>query len=142
MRLRLAAGMAEEIIAHSREGYPAEVCGIISGRDGAAVTLYRGRNVSPTPRVAYELDVETLARQIEFSDQGLEMVAIYHSHPAGPETPSATDLSRAFYPDSVYLICSLADPARPSLRGFRLWATGWEEVTTEIALLRSVCSLT
>ena len=43
--------------------------------------LYRGRNVSPTPAVAYELDVETLARQIEFEEQGLTLAAIYHSHP-------------------------------------------------------------
>jgi proteasome lid subunit RPN8/RPN11 len=113
-------GMREEIIAHAQAGFPEEVCGIISGRDGVAVELHRGRNVSPLPRTTYELDVETLTKQIAFDDAGLMLVAIYHSHPAGPATPSLTDIARACYPDSVYIICSLADVAQPSLRGFRI----------------------
>ena len=116
----LAPGMAAEIIAHTRAGYPEEVCGIIAGRHDVGVALYRGRNVSPEPRVAYELDVETLARQIAFEDEGLTLAAIYHSHPAGPETPSPADVAKAFYPESVHIICSLADPRRPRLRGFRI----------------------
>ncbi|MCU0500213.1 MAG: M67 family metallopeptidase [Anaerolineae bacterium] len=116
----LGTGMGDEIVAHARAGYPEEVCGIISGRDGVAVELHRGRNVSPIPRTTYELDVETLMKQIEFDDTGLVLAAIYHSHPAGPPIPSSTDIARAFYPDSVYIICSLADPVRPSLRGFRI----------------------
>jgi len=105
---------------HARAGYPVEVCGIIAGTAEEGVTLYQGCNMSPTPAVAYELDAETLARQIEFEDAGLVLAAIYHSHPRGPETPSPTDVERAFYPDSVYLICSLADPERPLVRGFRI----------------------
>ncbi len=117
---RIPVAMASEIVSHARAGYPEEVCGIISGRDNQAVTLYRGRNVSPKPRVAYELDVDTLALQISFDTAGLELAGIYHSHPSGPETPSTTDIAQAYYPDAVYIICSLADPTRPSLRGFRL----------------------
>jgi proteasome lid subunit RPN8/RPN11 len=116
----LSSAMAEEIIAHARAGYPDEVCGIIAGRDGVGLALYRGRNISGRPATSYELDVQTLARQIEFEDAGLSLAAIYHSHPKGPETASETDVDRATYPDSVYIICGLADPARPSLRGFRI----------------------
>ncbi len=124
--------MIEMIIAHAREGFPDEVCGIIAGRDGAATAFYRGRNVSPTPRVTYELDAATLMRQIEFEEQGLTLAALYHSHPAGPETPSPTDVARAFYPESVYLICSLADPARPVVRGFRIADGGVTEVRLDV----------
>jgi proteasome lid subunit RPN8/RPN11 len=77
--------------------------------------------------VAYELDHDTLARQIDFEDAGLELVAIYHSHPQGPEGPSETDIERAGYPQAVYIICSLAQPALPILRGFRIDAgRAWE----------------
>ena len=79
-----------------------------------------GINVSPTPAVAYELDLDTLFKQVAFEEAGLKLVGIYHSHPQGPETPSATDIERAFYPDAVYLICSLAERDRPVLRGFRI----------------------
>lgn len=120
--------MRQEIIAHAAAGYPEEVCGILSGRDGAAAALYPGRNVSPRPQVTYELDVETLARQIEFEDAGLMLAAIYHSHPAGPEIPSPTDIARAAYPEAVYIICSLADRTRPCLRGFRIVDGGVREV--------------
>ncbi|PKO23199.1 MAG: hypothetical protein CVU38_05430 [Chloroflexi bacterium HGW-Chloroflexi-1] len=134
----LAPGMAAEIIAHAHAGYPEEVCGIIAGRPEIAVALHRGRNVSPTPRVAYELDVKTLARQIAFEDEGLTLAAIYHSHPAGPETPSPTDVARAFYPESVHIICSLADPRRPSLRGFRIVEGQVQEVGLGGGLASSV----
>jgi [CysO sulfur-carrier protein]-S-L-cysteine hydrolase len=117
-----------DIVAHARAGYPQEVCGIIAGRCGVAVALYRGRNISPTPNVAYELDHETLARQIDFEDAGLILAAIYHSHPHGPETPSPTDIAHAFYPDSVYLIASLAMFDRPVVRGFKITDRRAEEV--------------
>jgi proteasome lid subunit RPN8/RPN11 len=124
----LSSVLADEIVAHARAGYPEEVCGIIAGKDGAGVALYRGRNVSATPRVAYELDIETLARQIEFEEMGLALVAIYHSHPAGPEIPSPTDVAGAFYPDATCAICSLADQARPALRAFWIVAGRVREV--------------
>jgi proteasome lid subunit RPN8/RPN11 len=116
----LPTEFAAEIVAHARAGYPEEVCGIIAGMAGVAMTLYRGRNISPTPRTAYELDVETLAEQIAFEDAGLTLAAIYHSHPRGPEEPSPTDIARAAYPDAVHLIVSLATPAEPKLAGFKI----------------------
>lgn len=125
--LFLPADLAAQILDHARQGYPEEVCGLVAGRGDCAREVYPGRNISPTPRVAYELDHETLAQIIAFEDAGLELVAIYHSHPAGPETPSPTDIGRAAYPDALYLIVSLAEPERPVLRGFRIMADKvWE----------------
>ncbi len=115
----LSPELAEQIIAHAQAGYPEEVCGLVSGIDGVAVTVHAGRNVSATPRATFELDIETLAKQIEFEEAGLELVAIYHSHPQGPAVPSETDIERAAYPDAVYLICSLADRSQPTLNAFR-----------------------
>jgi proteasome lid subunit RPN8/RPN11 len=116
---RLPPGLAGQIIAHARADYPEEACGLISGRDGVAMAIYPGRNVSATPRTTFELDIETLARQIEFEDAGMELVAIYHSHPHGPAVPSEADVERAAYPDALYLICSLVDPSCPVLHAFR-----------------------
>ncbi len=118
--LYLPAGLAAQIVSHAQQGFPEEVCGLVAGRWGCAMEVYPGRNISPTPRVAYELDHETVARLIDFEDAGLELVAIYHSHPAGPEVPSEADIARAAYPDAVYLIVSLVEPTHPVLRGFRI----------------------
>lgn len=110
----------DEIIAHARAGAPEEVCGILAGRAGVATELVRGRNEAANPIMDYWVDGQTLLKQFEFEDRGEEMVAIYHSHPVDEAFPSATDARNAFYPDAVYLICSLLRPDRPVIRGFRL----------------------
>jgi [CysO sulfur-carrier protein]-S-L-cysteine hydrolase len=117
---RLSVEIAAQIIEHAREGYPEEVCGLVAGRGDAAIAVYPGRNISPTPANTYELDHDTLARVFDFEGAGLELVAIYHSHPRGPEVPSPTDVAYAFYPDSVYLIVSLTTPDQPVIKGFRI----------------------
>ena len=55
----------------------------------------------------------------EMQADGLEPVCIFHSHPHSPAYPSATDLELAFYPDSLYMIVSLAG-GEPESRVFRL----------------------
>jgi proteasome lid subunit RPN8/RPN11 len=118
--LRLSVEITAQIVEHARVGYPDEVCGLVAGRGDDAIAVYPGRNISPTPADTYELDHDTLARVFDFEDAGLELIAIYHSHPRGPETPSSTDIAYAFYPDSVYLIISLTTPDQPVVRGFRI----------------------
>ena len=130
--LRMSAEIAAQIVEHARSGYPAEVCGLVAGRDGVATAAYPGRNISPTPADTYELDHDTLARVFDFEDAGLELVAIYHSHPRGPETPSPTDIAHAYYSESVYLIVSLATPDRPVVRGFRITVEGVREVAFKL----------
>ena len=132
MSLILPAETVAAIVEHAQACYPDEACGLVAGRDGAAGAVYPGRNIAPTPRTAYELDHDTLARMIDIEDAGLALAAIYHSHPHGPETPSVTDVTQAYYPEAVYLICSLADPARPVVRGFRIAAGQAREVRLDI----------
>ncbi len=117
---RLPRALAEEIVAHAREGHPEEVCGILRGRDGRAVALYRARNIAEDRLENYTVDPQTLLRQFEFEEQGDALVAIYHSHPVSEAYPSATDAWNAHYPESVYLICSLEQPECPVIRGFYL----------------------
>jgi proteasome lid subunit RPN8/RPN11 len=129
--LILPARLATAITRHAQAGWPEEVCGLVAGRGGVATAAYPGRNISPTPAVTYELDHDTLARVFDLEDAGLELAAIYHSHPHGPETPSPTDIAHAFYPDSVYLIVSLATPEFPVIRGFRITDEGVREIAVK-----------
>ncbi|MFN8594389.1 MAG: M67 family metallopeptidase [Thermomicrobiales bacterium] len=120
-RFLLPQSMAEEIIDHARDLHPRECCGIVAGRNAIPVRVYRTTNVAPGNRL-YEIDPRELI-DLEFHElpaQDLEIVAIYHSHPSSEAYPSATDLELAFWPEAVYLICSLADLERPYIRGFRL----------------------
>jgi proteasome lid subunit RPN8/RPN11 len=129
----LPAEIAALIVEHACRGYPAEVCGLVAGRDGVATAAYPGSNISPTPATAYELDHETLARMIDFEDAGLELVAIYHSHPHGPDRPSPADIANASYPKCVHLIVNLATPDKPKLTGFRIRGGNTQRIEVKIA---------
>ncbi len=59
---------------------------------------------------------------------GLDLVGIFHSHPAGPDHPSATDITEAAY-EVAYLIWSRAE-ADWTVRGY--WIEG--QRATEIGL--------
>lgn len=126
--LVLTPGLKARIFAHALAGYPQEVCGLVAGRRDRGLLVYPGRNVSATPLMAFELDTDTLAQQIDFEDQGLELIATYHSHPHGPAAPSPADVQQSCYLDAVLLICSLADRLRPVLRGFRIAQGSFREV--------------
>jgi proteasome lid subunit RPN8/RPN11 len=59
-----------------------------------------------------------------------ELLAIFHSHPAGPETVSATDIAEAAYP-VVHIVLARVDGAwRP--RGFWIENGQAEEVTLQV----------
>lgn len=86
------------------------------------------------PAAEYLMEPRALIGALRaFRSEGLREVAIFHSHPRGPAMPSATDVRLAAYPHCVYLVCSLADPARPSLRGFRIVGGRADEVALAIA---------
>jgi proteasome lid subunit RPN8/RPN11 len=108
------------IVAHSREGKPEEICGVIRGRGLTAFEAIRGRNIADERIENYELDPQTLLLQFAFEDAGDEMMGIYHSHPVSVAYPSATDAWNAHYPESIYFICSLEFDEEPVLRAFRM----------------------
>ena len=119
--MRLPEAYLREMLSHAREGKPNEVCGLIAGRDGRATKLYRTTNNDSTPRVRYNVDpLELLSAFREMESKGWSLMAIYHSHPATEAYPSATDIGLAYYPESVYIIASLADAEAPAVRAFRM----------------------
>lgn len=123
----------EQLIAQARRDAPNETCGIIAGKEGRALKIYALKNVDPDPRIRYNVEPSELLHALrEMEDLGWEHLAIYHSHPATPGYPSPTDIARAFYPDVVYMLISLANPEQATLRGFRIVEGQVEEITLEI----------
>jgi proteasome lid subunit RPN8/RPN11 len=57
---------------------------------------------------------------MEIEDQGWTLGGIYHSHTRSAAYPSQTDVNLAFYPDALYVIVSVEDPAKPDVRAFRI----------------------
>lgn len=118
--LLLAPGLMEEMIAHAAAHYPEEACGLLGGRDSRATRLYPVENMLHSP-VAYEMEpLQQVRAMLDIEAEGLELVAIYHSHPGGPARPSVSDVAQAYYPDSAQIIVSLAGRDRPEVRAFTI----------------------
>lgn len=126
----LPAAVLQQIIDAARADVPNETVGLLVAdayaADGAQPTRYvRLTNAAASP-YRYLLDPdEQLRVMLELDDGGEVVWGIVHSHVGSPAVPSATDAGLAFYPDSLYLICSLAGEA-PEVRA---WSIRDGEVT-------------
>ncbi len=118
--LTLPQELIDEMVAHAREDAPNECCGIIAGRDGRAVKLFRAKNAEASP-YRYSVDPQDLFRIYrECEENGWEFLVIYHSHTASEAYPSGTDLRLAFWPETFYVLVSLMQPDQPVVRAFRI----------------------
>ena len=129
MTLRLPLAMVDEMVAHALEDLPNEACGVVLGRGGTAVKLYRARNSEASP-YRYSIDPRDILKFTrEADDEGLEFLVIYHSHVASEAYPSPTDVRLSqwpseppaeLYPGAYYVLVSLADRDKPVVRAFRI----------------------
>ena len=124
MSLILGPGILEQIVQHARTALPQEGCGLIvgldGGRDGSATRFLPITNLLQSA-TSYEMEpAELIAALRSLRTTGESLLAIYHSHPRGPAVPSPRDIERAYYPDAVHVIVSLASPETPVVRGFRI----------------------
>ena len=92
----------------------------IAGRNGRVERVYPGTNVDHSPYTYLMDPKEQLAAIKDYEAAGLELVGIYHSHTHTAAYPSRTDVAKAFYPDAMYVIVSLAKRDAPDIRAFRV----------------------
>jgi proteasome lid subunit RPN8/RPN11 len=131
--MRLTSTQLAQLIAQAQRDAPNETCGIIGGRENYALKIYPLKNTHNTPRTNFYADPpELLAAFRDIETNGWEHLAIYHSHCASDAYPSATDIARAYYPDAIYLLISLANPEQAVLRGFRIVEGKITEITLEV----------
>jgi proteasome lid subunit RPN8/RPN11 len=122
---RLSADLHAELVAWAQAGVPNEACGILAGdlsafESGRASSFHPLTNAEASPFL-YRIDPGEQLRAMLAIDDADEVVwGIFHSHVASPAEPSVTDIGLAFYPDALYLICSLADPEAPHVRAWSI----------------------
>ena len=111
----------DEMIAHARQEAPLECCGVLGGRDGRVLKLYRATNAEHS-RYCYNIEPQELFRiNRECEENGWQFLGIYHSHPDSAAYPSPTDVRlAALWPESLYFIVSLLNPENPEVRAFRI----------------------
>lgn len=114
---------------HFSAVYPDEGCGFLIGTSQTVTQFCPVENVKHSP-VAYKMDpAGQIQVLMDAEDQGLQVLAIIHSHPNGPLALSKTDLQEATWHNLSYLIVSLADKHEPQWGGWFLTQTKHEEIS-------------
>lgn len=129
--LPLGDDVREQMIAHAREQFPRECCGMLAGVDGKPVKVVRATN-SEDSEFRYRVDDrELLSFLQECDDNGWDFLAVYHSHTRSEAYPSPTDVRLARnWPDPYYVLVSLEGRDDPVVRAFRITEGEISEVPT------------
>ena len=118
--LKIPQHIYDDLVAHAREGFPLEVCGILGGSDDVVTTTYRMANTDQSNEHFMMDPKEQFAVVKDLRARELAMLAIYHSHPETPARPSEEDIRLALTPSVSYVIVSLADHSSPQVRSFKI----------------------
>ena len=119
----IAPELLEEVLAHAREEYDAECCGMIAyapapggettagaaeSEQPRALQVHRARNVYAS-RKRFEIDGKELLHTLdELEERGWDLGAIYHSHTHTAPYPSQTDINfAANWPGLEWVIVGL-----------------------------------
>jgi proteasome lid subunit RPN8/RPN11 len=114
---------------------PRECLGLLFGKESHISRRVPLENVSPVPEACFEAAAnELLAALMEADALGEELVAVYHSHPKGPETPSPRDLEEARYGAPAVILV----PEAGAVRAFDLMEKAYRE--REIVLREELTS--
>jgi proteasome lid subunit RPN8/RPN11 len=129
-RLSMPCSLYESILEHARREFPNECCGLLAGKVvegvGRVERHYPLVNAAASP-VLYESEPRSMFEAVRaMMREGLDVLAIYHSHPSSPPIPSKTDLARNYSEDVVNLIVSLTSEP-PLVRGWWLTADDYRE---------------
>lgn len=135
-RLLIASDHWQTMLNHVLACLPEEACGLLAGRGELASQVRSVENAAHSQvrfRMEPRAQVEAL---LDLETHGLELLAIFHSHPSGPATPSATDLAEAYYPEAAAIIwCS--DSGKWQARAFDLSRPAPVELPLEIVPVAS-----
>jgi proteasome lid subunit RPN8/RPN11/predicted GIY-YIG superfamily endonuclease len=118
---RTEVGVARQalqaLLEHARRDHPHEACGLLFGEEGRIAEARPCANVAAQPERSFEIDPQALI-DAHRAERGGEpkLVGYYHSHPAGPLEPSATDREHATGDGRVWAIAARGE--------VRLWRDG------------------
>ena len=118
--VHLPRAVRDAVLDHARRALPDECCGLLLGRAAGADTritrAWPARNLRRSP-TRYLIDpADHFAAIRAARGAGQAVVGAYHSHPASPPSPSATDEREA---DDAALLYVIASPAAAEVRAYR-----------------------
>jgi proteasome lid subunit RPN8/RPN11 len=105
-RLKFHVGQWDAMLAHVARCSPEEACGLLVGTGETIEAIFPVTNRVHSPS-RFEMDPKEQLEVFDLLEEShLELLGIYHSHPAGPAYPSETDIGSFSYPGVAYIIWS------------------------------------
>lgn len=130
--LKIPKNIRDEMLAQARKEAPIEACGYLAGKNGQVKKLFALKNTAASSERFFLEPKEQFKTAKDIRAAGLELIAVYHSHPATPARPSEEDLKLAFDPNIIYVIVSLLEQG-PNLVAFRVKEKQVIKVPIEVA---------
>ncbi|MDF1615320.1 M67 family metallopeptidase [Desulfurivibrio dismutans] len=131
MSLQIEERIVNALLAHGRREEPNEACGYLAARDGVICRHFELTNIDAAPD-HYSMDpAEQFAAIKQMREDGLQLVAAYHSHPETPARPSLEDIRLANDPDMIYVIVSLMAGVEP-IKAFKIEDNDYRDLPLHI----------
>lgn len=133
MFLRLKRQQLNLLKEEARKVYPIEACAMLFGKTTAKEAVVKRVVVAPNKlqsTTRFEIGPENFAKAFfEAEEEGLELVGLFHSHPAPPK-PSSTDLKpMKLWGDTIWLILSSTNG---SLAAYQMKNDRVREITIKV----------
>jgi [CysO sulfur-carrier protein]-S-L-cysteine hydrolase len=113
--------IANQLLHLAQISPEAEICGLVSSKQGKVSHCYPVKNVANQPEQRFLLDAsEQIAAMAQMRALNEDLFAIYHSHPTAPAQPSTHDIALVTYPEALHLIISLNTKGVLDMRGFKI----------------------
>jgi [CysO sulfur-carrier protein]-S-L-cysteine hydrolase len=106
--ISLTAGQIEELVSIAKDVLPEESCALLLGENNIVVEILPMRNIDQSP-VTFSIESTELVDAYNLAEtKGMQVVAIFHSHPTKP-SPSRTDRKFMQINPVVWLIYSTTE---------------------------------
>ena len=123
--ISLTTGQIQELVSIAKNVLPNESCGLLLGENDAVAEILPMRNVDESP-LTFSIESTELVDAYNLAEsKGLQVIAIFHSHPAQP-SPSSTDIKFMEINPVVWLIYSTTE--------WRLKAYVYDEYVKEVTI--------
>lgn len=117
--MKIPVTIVEAIYKQATEEKPLEACGYLAGEDDLVKRHFPMTNIDRSA-THFTFDPEEQFQILKKSRKtGLELIAVYHSHPVTPARPSAEDILLAYDPKMSYVIVSLAN-GQKTIKSFKI----------------------
>ena len=102
--LILSEDQRKQMLSHILACLPEEACGLIAGTGNRAEAVLPVTNEMHSPYRFRMLPEEQLKAFMWLDEHNLDLLAVFHSHPTGPDHPSETDMAEFEYPGVITVI--------------------------------------